>query len=173
MKKYLSVIAAALIVAACGSPREEILKVYNWSDYIDETVIPEFEEWYYAKTGERVEVVYQTFDINETMLSKIKMGKEDFDVVCPSDYIIEQMLQEDMLLPLELDSHFPDSINYVKQHLSPYVRSMFDKIDGHGKNANDYAVSYMWGTTGILYNSAYVTEEEASSWDIIRNPRFP
>ena len=49
---------------------------------------------------------------------------------------------------------------------------MFDKIDGGGKNANDYAVSYMWGTTGILYNTAYVSEEEAMSWDVIRNPRL-
>jgi len=172
MKKFFFIAAAALLLAACGQPREQILKVYNWSDYIDEEVIPEFEEWYYEQTGERVEVVYQTFDINETMLSKIKMGREDFDVVCPSDYIIEQMLQEDMLIPLELESQIPDSINYVKEYLSPYIRGMFDKIEGNGKNANDYAVSYMWGTTGILYNTAYVSEEEASSWDVIRNPRL-
>ena len=173
MKRFVfTFAAAALLLSGCGQPREQVLKVYNWSDYIDESVIEDFEAWYEEQTGEPISVVYQTFDINETMLSKIKMGKEDFDVVCPSDYIIEQMLQEDMLIPLELEETFPDSINYVSQYLSPYIRGMFDKIDGGGKNANDYAVSYMWGTTGILYNTAYVSEEEAMSWDVIRNPRL-
>ena len=172
MRKFLIALCAAALAVSCGQPRENILKVYNWSDYIDESVIPEFEAWYEEQTGEKVKVIYQTFDINETMLSKIKMGKEDFDVVCPSDYIIEQMLQEDMLVPLQLEDIFPDSLNYVRQYLSPYVHDMFDKIEGEGKNANDYAVSYMWGTTGILYNAAYVSDEEAASWDVIRNPRL-
>ena len=173
MKKIVfALIGAALLLSGCGRPREQVLKVYNWSDYIDESVIEDFEAWYEEQTGEPIHVIYQTFDINETMLSKIKMGKEDFDVVCPSDYIIEQMLQEDMLIPLEIDETFPDSLNYVKQYLSPYVRSMFDQFEGGGKNANDYAVSYMWGTTGILYNAGYVTDEEAASWDVIRNPKF-
>ena len=173
MKRIVfALLSVTLLLSGCGRSRDQVLKVYNWSDYIDETVIEDFEAWYEEQTGEPVTVVYQTFDINETMLSKIKMGKEDFDVVCPSDYIIEQMLQEDMLLPLELDSLLPDSLNYVRQYLSPYIRSMFDKIEGGGKNANDYSVSYMWGTTGILYNTAYVSDEEAHSWDVIRNPRL-
>lgn len=173
MKKFVfALIGAALLLSGCGRPREQVLKVYNWSDYIDESVIEDFEAWYEEQTGEPVKVIYQTFDINETMLSKIKMGKEDFDVVCPSDYIIEQMLQEDLLIPLEIDETFPDSLNYVSQYLSPYIRSMFDKFEGGGKNANDYAVSYMWGTTGILYNAHYVSDEEAASWDVIRNPKF-
>ena len=173
MKKIVfALIGAALLLSGCGKPREQVLKVYNWSDYIDESVIEDFEAWYEEQTGEPIHVIYQTFDINETMLSKIKMGKEDFDVVCPSDYIIEQMLQEDLLIPIEIDETFPDSLNYVKQYLSPYIRSMFDKFEGGGKNANDYAVSYMWGTTGLLYNAAYVSDEEASSWDAIRTPKF-
>ena len=173
MKKFVfALIGAALLLSGCGKPREQVLKVYNWSDYIDESVIEDFEAWYEEQTGEPIHVIYQTFDINETMLSKIKMGKEDFDVVCPSDYIIEQMLQEDLLIPIEIDETFPDSLNYVKQYLSPYIRSMFDRFEGGGKNANDYAVSYMWGTTGLLYNAAYVSDEEAASWDAIRNPKF-
>ena len=135
MKKILITLAAAALLAGCSEDRSQILKVYNWSDYIDEEVIPEFEEWYEQQTGEKVKVIYQTFDINETMLSKIEKGHEDYDVVCPSDYI-------------------------------------FDKMDGKGKNANDYSVGYMWGTTGILYNAKYVTDEEASTWDIVKNPKF-
>ena len=170
MKKVLSLAAAVLFMAGCAQDRTQILKVYNWSDYIDEEVIPEFEQWYEEQTGEKVTVIYQTFDINETMLSKIEKGHEDYDVVCPSDYIIERMLRDDLLLPLDRD--FGSTPNYIDENLSPYIRSCFDKIEGSGKNANDYAVGYMWGTTGILYNAKYVTDEEASTWDIIRNPKF-
>lgn len=158
------------MICGCAGDRSEVLKVYNWSDYIDETVIGDFEVWYEEQTGEKVEVIYQTFDINETMLSKIEKGHEDYDVVCPSDYIIERMLREDLLLPVDRD--FGQTPNYIDGNVAPYIRSCFDKMEGHGKNANDYSVGYMWGTTGILYNAKYVTDEEASSWDVIRNPKF-
>lgn len=170
MRKTLIFLAAALMLGSCAQDRTSILKVYNWSDYIDESVIPEFEEWYEAQTGEKVHVIYQTFDINETMLSKIEKGHEDYDVVCPSDYIIERMLRNNLILPLDRD--FGDTPNYIDENLSPYIRACFDKIEGNGKNANDYSVGYMWGTTGILYNAKHVSDEEASSWDIIRNPKF-
>lgn len=162
--------AAAAVLMSCGGSRDEILKVYNWSDYIDESVIPEFEEWYKQQTGETIKVVYQTFDVNETMLSKIEKGHEDYDVVCPSDYIIERMLNTGLLLPLDFAS-IPDEINYIEKNKSPYIRDMFRSINPD-IDANDYSVAYMWGTTGIIYNTEKVTREEASTWDIIRNPKF-
>ena len=170
MRKAFFLLAAAALLLGCGQDRSRILKVYNWSDYIDESVIPEFESWYEEQTGEPIRVIYQTFDVNETMLSKIEKGHEDFDVVCPSDYIIERMLASDLLLPI--DREFGDTPNYIDGNLSPFVRSCFDKMEGQGKNANEYAVGYMWGTTGILYNAKYVTDEEASTWDVIRNNKF-
>ncbi|MBR4809672.1 MAG: ABC transporter substrate-binding protein [Bacteroidales bacterium] len=170
MKKLFTFLAAAALVLSCTGNREQILKVYNWSDYIDESVIPEFEEWYEEQTGQPIRVIYQTFDVNETMLSKIEKGHEDFDVICPSDYIIERMLQNNLLLPIDRD--FGSTPNYIDINLSPYVKGRFDMMDGGGYNANDYAVGYMWGTTGILYNAKYVSDEEASSWDALRNPRF-
>ena len=170
MKKLTILLLAALMLGACGSDRSQILKVYNWSDYIDESVIPEFEQWYQQQTGEEIHVIYQTFDVNETMLSKIEKGKEDYDVVCPSDYIIERMLNNGLLVPLDFAS-LPDSINYIENNKSPYIRDMFAKINPT-IDANDYSVAFMWGTTGIIYNPKYVTDEEASTWDIIRNPKF-
>ena len=170
MKRTLLLLAAAALLCACGPDREHVLKVYNWSDYMDVTAIEEFEQWYEEQTGEPVKVILQTFDVNETMLSKIEKGQEDFDVVCPSDYIIERMLKRDLLLPIDRD--FGDTPDYITQNESPFVRANFDKIEGNGKNANDYAVGYMWGTVGILYNTKYVTAEEASTWDIFRNPKF-
>ena len=168
---YFVFAAAMLFTTACSGDdaRQKILKVYNWADYIDESLLAEFEEWYYEQTGEEVEVVYQLFDINEIMLAKIERGKEDFDVVCPSEYIIERMLKNDLLLPINKD--FGSTPNYLG-NVSPFIHDVFDKIDGNGKNANDYAVGYMWGTTGFLYNTKYVTREEASTWTSLWNAKF-
>ena len=149
--------------------RKSILKVYNWADYIDEDLLSEFEEWYKEQTGEEVTVVYQLFDINEIMLAKIERGKEDFDVACPSEYIIERMLKNDLLLPLNKD--FGSTPNYLG-NVAPYIHDVFDKIDGNGKNANDYSVGYMWGTTGFLYNKKYVTEPEVDTWSALWAPKF-
>ena len=170
MKKIALLVLAALIAISCNSDREHVLKVYNWSCYIDETVIPEFEEWYKQQTGEDIQVIYQTFDINETMLSKIEKGHEDFDVVCPSDYIIERMLNTDMLLPLDF-SILNDEINYIENNRSPYVQEIFRKINPN-IDANQYSVAYMWGTVGLLYNAKYVTDEEAFSWKILTDPKY-
>ena len=170
MKKLLAIAAVIAAAVSCSSNREQILKVYNWSDYIDESVLPEFEEWYKAQTGEDIKVVYQTFDVNATMLSQIEKGHEDYDVVCPSDYIIERMLNTGLILPLDFAS-IPDSINYIALNKSPYMLKMFREINPKF-DANDYSVPYMWGTTGILYNTKEVTAEEAGTWDIIRNPKF-
>lgn len=170
MRKLFTLLAAAAMICSCGGDRGQVLKVYNWSDYIDESVIPEFESWYKEQTGESVKVIYQTFDINEAMLSKIEKGHEDYDVVCPSDYIIERMLQGGLLLPVDRD--FGTTPNYIDDNMSPYIRANFEKFNGGGLNAADYAVGNMWGTTGILYNAGHVSEQEASSWDIIRNPKF-
>ena len=167
----LAAFALSLTMIGCNQSeaRKSILKVYNWADYIDEDLLSEFEEWYKEQTGEEVTVVYQLFDINEIMLAKIERGKEDFDVACPSEYIIERMLKNDLLLPLNKD--FGDTPNYL-DNVSPYIHDVFDKIDGGGKNANDYSVGYMWGTTGFLYNKKYVTEKEVDSWSALWAPKF-
>ena len=170
MKRIFFATLAALMLWGCSEDREHILKVYNWADYIDEELIGEFEQWYEEQTGEKVEVVYQTFDINETMLSKIELGHEDYDVACPSDYIIERMLRNDLLLPINRD--FGDTPDYIG-NVSPYiVDEVFSKIEGGGRNANDYSVGYMWGTTGLLYNPKYVSDEDVRTWEVLRNPEY-
>ena len=169
--KFAAILCAVFITIGCSNvdERASILKVYNWADYIDEDLLGEFEEWYKEQTGEEVTVIYQLFDINEIMLAKIERGKEDFDVVCPSEYIIERMLENDLLLPINQD--FGSTPNYIN-NISPYIKDVFSRIDGNGKNPNDYAVGYMWGTTGFLYNPKYVNREEVSSWSALWNPKF-
>jgi spermidine/putrescine transport system substrate-binding protein len=171
MKRLLTIFAALVVAfGTTAADREHTLKIYNWADYIDEDVLTEFQEWYKEQTGEEVEVIYQLFDINEIMLAKIERGKEDFDVVCPSEYIIERMLRNDLLLPIDRD--FGTTPNYIDSNISPYIIDRFNMIDGSGKNANDYAVGYMWGTTGLLYNTKYVTAEQAASWSVLHNEQF-
>lgn len=171
MKKILAVLAGVFMFAGSliADEREHILKVYNWADYIDETLIGEFEKWYEEQTGEKVKIVYQLFDINEIMLSKIELGHEDFDVVCPSEYIIERMLRSDLLLPIDKD--FGDTPNYL-DNISPYIIHKFNQIDGSGKNANDYSVGYMWGTVGFLYNTKHATREEVATWQTLKDPKW-
>ena len=169
MKKILIALALVLALAGCSEDRSQVLKVYNWADYIDEDLLDEFEQWYEEETGEKVKIIYQTFDINETMLSKIELGHEDYDVVCPSDYIIERMLKNDLLLPLDKD--FGDTPNYL-DNIAPYISETLGQIEENGRNARDYSVGYMWGTVGLIYNPKYIPDSEVSSWNVLRNPAY-
>ena len=178
MLRGVAMLCIAALVVSCNADerRMQILKVYNWGDYIDEELIPEFEAWYEEQTGESVEVIYQTFDINEVMLAKIENGHADFDVVCPSEYIIERMMRGGLLQPIltpEFKAEIEErDIDYFDA-VSPYIREQFSLIEApEGVEPNDYAVGYMWGTTGILYNKAYVTREEAQSWALMFDKRL-
>lgn len=172
MKKLLLIIGAVLLLSGCynsEASRDKILKIYNWADYIGENVLEDFQTYYKEQTGEDIHIVYQTFDINEIMLTKIEKGHEDFDVVCPSEYIIERMLKKDLLLPI--DTNFAHSPDYI-QNVSPFIRDQIDKLSQWGKSANRYAVCYMWGTAGLLYNRAYVTDSDASSWSCLWDRKY-
>lgn len=174
--KYITAVCAALLclaalLASCThrEPREEILKVYNWGDYIDEERLAQFPAWYKEQTGKDIRVIYQTFDINEVMLTKIERGHEDFDVVCPSEYIIERMLRKDLLLPI--DTCFGATPDYIRQ-VSPYIVRQIDGVSNNGRMAHDYAVGYMWGTAGILYNKEKVSRQDALTWATLWNSKY-
>ena len=174
MKKvFLSVLAfAAILFSSCGgNDRAHQLKVLNWADYIDENVKTDFEKWYYEQTGEKVELVYETFDINETALTKIEVGREDYDVFCPSEYIIERMLKKDLIQPIRKDL-IPDSINYF-DNISPFVVEKFQQMAPRPDiRVSDYTAGYMWGTTGFIYNPQHVNREDLESWGALLNPKF-
>lgn len=174
MKRVVKFLATGILalsaVSVFAEDRSNVLKVYNWSDYIAEGVLDDFKSWYKEQTGENIDVIYMTFDVNEAMLSKIEKGHEDYDVVCPSDYIIERMLDKGLLLPLDFKS-LGSTPNYIEANRSPFIEQMFRSINP-SIDANQYSVAYMWGTTGIIYNPKFVTREEASTWDVICNPKF-
>lgn len=130
------------------------VNVYNWGEYIDESVLEDFEE----ATG--IHVNYQMYDSNETMYSMIAGGGTDYDVVIPSDYMIARMIEEDMLEPLNFDN-IPN----------------FADIDPELKNPeydpeNLYSVPYMWGLMGVIYNTTMVDGADLGSWDLLWNEKY-
>lgn len=170
MKKiFLSVIAMMLAFTTFAADRNNVLKVYNWADYIDmDNVLNTFPDWYREQTGEEVTIVYQTFDINESMLTQIEVGHEDYDVICPSEYIIERMLKKNLLLPINKD--FGETPDYTA-NVAPFAQAMFNQMSD-SVTTTDYAVGYMWGTTGLLYNKSLVNVDDIQSWGCILDPKF-
>lgn len=165
------------------------LSIYNSADYIAEDekddaghitskgIVSKFEDYARDELGMNVSVVYSTFDTNETMLSELKTGRASYDLVVPSDYVIQKMIREDMITPFD-----KDSTPQYDQYVSPWIKEQMDSIDIDGTKGlvNQYARGYMWGTLGLLYNPTFagvisrgISEEEmdedmmdwASLWD--------
>ena len=128
--------------AASGSANGGELYVYNWGEYIDEDVISQFEE----ETG--ITVVYDLFETNEEMYPVIEAGAVNYDVVCPSDYMIQKMRENDLLAELNFDN-----IPNIAQ-IDPAYMEMSQAFDPENK----YSVPYCWGTVGILYNTKLLDE---------------
>lgn len=179
---------------ACGkedekSGDEEVitLRVCNWEEYIDEgdwaedelieldngvsvigvnPMIDDFEEWYYDNYGVRVEVEYSTFGTNEDLYNQLTLG-DVYDLVCPSEYLIMKLMAEEKLVPYS-EQFFDESNenNYYINGVSDHIRNVFETNDINGEPWSKYAAGYMWGTTGIVYNPEFVTQEMASSWEM-------
>ena len=128
--------------AASGSADGSELYVYNWGEYIDEDVISQFEE----ETG--ITVVYDLFETNEEMYPVIEAGAVNYDVVCPSDYMIQKMRENDLLAELNFDN-----IPNIDQ-IDPAYMEMSQAFDPENK----YSVPYCWGAVGILYNTKLLEE---------------
>lgn len=159
MKKGLlagALFCAVMMFAGCGKEyaNGEVV-VYNWGEYINEDVIEMFEEEYDIK------VVYDTFTENEDMYPLISIGEVNYDVVCPSDYMINRMIQEDLLAELNYDN-----IPNLKNIDPAYLKSAEEFDPG-----NKYSVPYCWGTVGILYNKTMV-EEPVTSWSAIFDEKY-
>ena len=129
--------------------------VYNWGEYIDPEVLTMFEE----ETG--IDVVYEEFETNEILYPKISSGAIAYDVICPSDYMIERMIANDLLAEINFDN-IPN-IQYIGEDYMKQSRQ-FDP-------ENKYSIPYCWGTVGILYNKTMV-DEPVDSWEILWNEKY-
>lgn len=133
----------------------EKLVVYNWGEYIDPEVLTMFEE----ETG--IDIVYEEFETNEILYPKISSGAIAYDVICPSDYMIQRMIENDLLSEINFDN-IPNLKNIGKQYLEQ--SRQFDP-------ENKYSVPYCWETVGILYNKMMV-DEPVDSWSILWDPKY-
>ncbi|MBU5481405.1 extracellular solute-binding protein [Blautia sp. MSJ-19] len=138
-----------------GVVNDDKLIVYNWGEYIDPEVLTIFEE----ETG--INVVYEEFETNEILYPKVSSGAIAYDVVCPSDYMIQRMIENDLLSEINFDN-IPNIKNIGEQYMEQ--SKQFDP-------ENKYSVPYCWGTVGILYNKTMV-DEPVDSWSILWNPKY-
>ncbi len=160
MKKAFVILLAAIGVfalAACGGKTEgggrSEVNVYNWGEYIDEDIFDDFE----SETG--IKVNYSTFQSNEEMYAAMKLGGTDYDVIIPSDYMVERLIAENMLEKLDF-SNIPNFELVSEEYQYP----AYDP-------ANEYSVPYMWGTVGLIYNSALI-HDEITSWSALFNGEY-
>lgn len=169
-----------------------VLRVCNWEEYIDEggwddedtidlesgsikgenSMITDFENWYYENYGKKVKVQYSCLGTNEELYNMLTLG-DDYDVICPSEYMIMKLMAEDWLEPFTND-FYDTSVdnNYYAKGVSPFIKKTFDENKINGESWSRYAAGYMWGITGIVYNPEEVTAKEASTWTIINNSKF-
>lgn len=170
-----------------------VLRVCSWEEYIDlgewdaeeaialdngrvifgeKPLYEDFEDWYKETYGREVHVEYSCFGTNEDLYNQLNMG-DTYDLVCPSEYMIMKLIAEDRLIPYSENFYNEqDSNNYYIQNVSPYIQKTLESNKINGESWSKYAAGYMWGITGVLYNPALVTEEEASTWKIFGNPKF-
>ena len=157
MKRIAGLAAGAALLAGmltgCGSSKPT-LKVYSWGEYIDTSLLSEFEREYDCK------VVYETFDSNESMYTKIQSG-ENYDILVPSDYMIERLIKEDELQAIDWSQ-------------VPNAEGLDDVVMGEAFDPdNTYSVPFFYGTVGILYDTTVVDEADlADGWEILRNEKY-
>ena len=160
--KLIALVASTIILSSsfigctkdnATTQSNNVINVFNNGDYIDEDLLSKFEE----ETGYKVE--YSTYDTNEIMYSKIKSGSNSYDLVFPSDYMIERMIEQDMAEKINFDN-IP---NYK------YIDDKFKNLSYDP--TNEYSVPYMWGTIGIVYNPE-VVKEPVDTWDILWDAKY-
>lgn len=161
-QKLIPVAMAVLIVIGGfiygqkdGTSKNGQVIVYNWGEYIDPEIIDLFEE----ETG--IDVIYEEFETNEIMYPKIQSGAIAYDVVCPSDYMIQRMIENDLLAEINYD-HIPNL---------KYIGDNYMKMSRQFDPENKYSVPYLWGTVGILYNKK-MADEPVDSWGILWDKKY-
>ena len=154
MKKVLCVLLAALILLPTFALADEVVNVFNWEDYIDESVLAQFEE----ETG--IKVNYMRFTDNEEMVISVESNPGAFDVVFPSEYMVERLINKGLLAEINFDN-IPNFSNIREDLKNPSYDA-----------GNAHSVPYMWGTLGILYNTKLVDEADVQTWKVLWNEKY-
>ena len=162
MKKIISVLIIIALFAtisvslfAC-TPREEILKLYMPGEYIDEEIFEEFEGWYEEQTGKKVKVELKTFNAVEDIQLAVEGSKADYDLLCPSDYMVEYLVKNQLVQPFDQSIvGAVDSSRFVAEYVE--LQKLYDP-------ELKYAIPYMYGTLGLVYDYSK-TNKKLTSWD--------
>ena len=162
----------ATVLSSCDEGKETVLYVYNWGEYISDgsegslDTNAEFEKYCAETLGINVSVNYSTYSSNESMYAKVSSGSAVYDVIIPSDYMIERMISEDLLAPLDISKI--DNYQYVDEKFKG------DNVYYEGDSDNVYSIPYFYGMIGIIYNSEIVSEEDAAreSWDLMWDDKY-
>lgn len=142
----------SLETAVAGS--SDTIIIYNWGDYIDPELLTKFTE----ETGYKV--IYETFDSNEAMYTKIKQGGTNYDIAVPSEYTIDKMVKEGLLLPIDYSQVM--GMEHIDER---FLNLSFDPN-------NQYSIPYFWGTLGVVYNTKMVDEGAIQTWNDLWKPEF-
>ena len=173
MKKKIISAALACVMATSAAatfmgcaPRDEILKIYNWGDYIDEDLIGDFEDWYQAETGKTITVEYDTFETNEDMIMRIEVLKNDYDLVCPSDYMAERMIKGGLAQKVDRTVFDMTAEGFLYEGLADMVKPFDEQLE--------YFVPYVWGTFGIMYDTNHIDagSEDMTSWGALWSEKY-
>lgn len=148
-------VVLTVVFAGCSSGSEK-LYIFAYGDYFDPDIVDMFEDEY------GIEVVYEEYAAPEDMYAKATSGANDYDLICASDYIIEKMLQEDLLLPIDF-ANVPNFAN-----IGDTYKEMSKSFDPELQ----YSVPHFWGTVGILYDRTKVSDEDVQSWSVLFDERF-
>ena len=154
LKKIIALICTfamtASMLTGCGSSKKssQVLNIYNVGDYIDQDLLAKFTE----QTG--IEIVYETYDTNEAMYQKLKSGSSKYDLIFPSDYMVDKLIEENMLQKID----YKNIPNY-SQIMDSFKHPSYDPND-------EYSVPYLWGTFGIIYNTKVVDKED-TKWGFL------
>lgn len=162
LKKSIAILSSLFLISSSfvgcsknenSSKNTRTLNVFNYGDYINEDLISKFEE----ETG--IDIIYDTYESNEIMYQKVKNSPGTYDLIFPSDYMVEKMINEDMLEKIDFNN-IPNYKNIGEDFKNlPYDPN------------NEYSIPYMWGTIGIIYDADKV-DDPVDSWDILWNPKY-
>lgn len=150
----------------------QTLTIYNCQDYIDEELIAEFMERYNCKVN------YHTYDTNETMYNQFTLQPQGtYDLICTSDYMVQRMVRENLVVPIDIESDCPVYNQYAAGTLREKLKDMRTDPDGDGVkdvNLDQYSAGYMWGTLGIVYDPfcSDTIREDVKTWDIFWNDKY-
>ena len=171
-------------MTGCTEKYDVKLVVYNWADYIydgtdddgnvvDKSVVKRFAEYYREKTGLKVKVDYRTFATNEEMYTKMNLGSIKPDLICPSDYMIQKLANEDKLEKFsynEADDKYAESLENWETYGSPFIKERFKSFTlSNGSSFLQYAVPYFWGTMGFTYDPSHAIASGVHSWECLWN----